>query len=115
MSADLRASVDQRPMTRFQWSVIALCMVLNMIDGFDVLVMAFTASAVSAHWQLSGAQLGFLLSAGLFGMAGGSLLIAPWAGQGKAAPLKKAGAGRGRRGAEGTQIRQYPLRQISVV
>lgn len=79
MSADLRASVDQRPMTRFQWSVIALCMVLNMIDGFDVLVMAFTASAVSAHWQLSGAQLGFLLSAGLFGMAGGSLLIAPWA------------------------------------
>ncbi|WP_428140517.1 MFS transporter [Delftia acidovorans] len=79
MNADLRASVDQRPMTRFQWSVIALCMVLNMIDGFDVLVMAFTASAVSAHWQLSGAQLGFLLSAGLFGMAGGSLLIAPWA------------------------------------
>src|SRR5256885_10123538 len=67
MSAHLRASVDQRPMTRFQWSVIALCMVLNMIDGFDVLVMAFTASAVSAHWQLSGAQLGFLLSAGLFG------------------------------------------------
>jgi len=47
MSAHLRASVDQRPMTRFQWSVIALCMVLNMIDGFDVLVMAFTASAVS--------------------------------------------------------------------
>ncbi|QPR37654.1 MFS transporter [Delftia acidovorans] len=79
MNADLRASVDQRPMTRFQWSVIALCMVLNMIDGFDVLVMAFTASAVSEHWQLSGAQLGFLLSAGLFGMAGGSLLIAPWA------------------------------------
>lgn len=79
MSADLRSSVDQRPMTRFQWSVIGLCMVLNMIDGFDVLVMAFTASAVSAHWQLSGAQLGFLLSAGLFGMAAGSLLIAPWA------------------------------------
>ncbi len=79
MSADLRSSVDQRPMTGFQWSVIALCMVLNMIDGFDVLVMAFTASAVSAHWQLSGAQLGFLLSAGLFGMAAGSLLIAPWA------------------------------------
>lgn len=79
MSDDLRSSIDQRPMTHFQWSVIGLCMVLNMIDGFDVLVMAFTASAVSAHWQLSGARLGFLLSAGLFGMAAGSLLIAPWA------------------------------------
>ena len=79
MNTDLRSSVDQRAMTPFQWSVIGLCVVLNMIDGFDVLVMAFTASAVSAHWQLSGAQLGFLLSAGLFGMAAGSLLIAPWA------------------------------------
>src|SRR2546427_975264 len=38
-----------------------------------------SSDLVSAHWQLSGAQLGFLLSAGLFGMAGGSLLIAPWA------------------------------------
>ena len=47
---DLRAELDQRPMTVFQWSVVGVCMALNMIDGFDVLVMAFTASAVSAHW-----------------------------------------------------------------
>ena len=50
-----------------------------MLDGFDVLVMAFTAPAVSADWSLRGAQLGVLLSAGLFGMAGGSLFLAPWA------------------------------------
>jgi benzoate transport len=50
-----------------------------MIDGFDVLVMAFTAASVSAEWKLTGAKLGLLLSAGLFGMAGGSLFIAPWA------------------------------------
>ncbi|WP_370682634.1 MFS transporter [Comamonas sp. GB3 AK4-5] len=66
-------------MTGFQWAVVGVCMALNMIDGFDVMVMAFTASAVSAHWHLSGSELGFLLSAGLFGMAGGSLLLAPWA------------------------------------
>ena len=79
MEQDLRAHLDQRPMTTFQWSVIAVCMALNMIDGFDVLVMAFTASAVSGHWKLSGSELGFLLSAGLFGMAAGSLLLAPMA------------------------------------
>jgi benzoate transport len=79
MSRDLRAHLDEQPMTRFQWSVVGICMVLNMIDGFDVLVMAFTASAVSSHWKLSGSGLGFLLSAGLFGMAAGSLLLAPWA------------------------------------
>lgn len=75
----LRAELDSRPMSTYQWLVVVLCMVLNMIDGFDVLVMAFTASHVAKEWQLAGAQLGLLLSAGLFGMAGGSLLIAPQA------------------------------------
>ena len=75
----VRAAIDANRMTPYQWSAVAVCMVLNMIDGFDVLVMAFTAASVSAEWKLSGSQLGFLLSAGLFGMAGGSLFIAPWA------------------------------------
>src|SRR2546427_1132246 len=59
-----------------------------------------SSDLVSAHWQLSGAQLGFLLSAGLFGMAGGSLLIAPWADRLGRRPLileigRAAGRGRG--------------------
>jgi benzoate transport len=66
-------------MSRFQARAIALCVVLNMLDGYDVLVMAFTASDVAREWKLSGAGLGVLLSAGLFGMAGGSLFVAPWA------------------------------------
>jgi MFS family permease len=52
---------------------------LIMLDGFDVLVMAFTAAPISAEWKLSGAELGVLFSAGLFGMAAGSLFLAPWA------------------------------------
>lgn len=76
---DLRQIVDQGPMRGFQWVAIAVCVMLNMIDGFDVLVMAFTASSVTAEWSLSGAELGMLLSAGLLGMALGSLLLAPWA------------------------------------
>ena len=66
-------------MSRFQVLAVALCVTLNMLDGFDVLVMAFTASEVAREWGLSGARLGVLLSAGLFGMAGGSLFVAPWA------------------------------------
>ncbi len=64
-------------MSRFQVLVVALCVTLNMLGGFDVLVMAFTASEVSREWSLSGAGLGVLLSAGLVGMAGGSLFVAP--------------------------------------
>ncbi|WP_397459211.1 MFS transporter [Pseudomonas asplenii] len=79
MNIDLRASMDSRPMSGFQWIAISICIFLNLIDGFDVLVMAFTASAVSGFWQLSGAQLGYLLGAGLLGMSIGSLFVAPWA------------------------------------
>ena len=66
-------------MTRFQWVAVAICVMLIMLDGFDVLVMAFTASSVAAEWKLNGAQLGLLFSAGLFGMAAGSLFVAPLA------------------------------------
>ncbi|MEE1864917.1 MFS transporter [Pseudomonas auratipiscis] len=79
MNIDLKHRVDHGPMGSFQCLAIGICILLNMIDGFDVLVMAFTAASVSAEWGLSGAQIGLLLSAGLFGMAAGSLFIAPWA------------------------------------
>lgn len=79
MTHSLRRAFDEGPMSRFQWSAIAICVTLVMLDGFDVLVMAFTAASVSAEWKLSGAQLGVLFSAGLFGMAAGSLFLAPLA------------------------------------
>lgn len=79
MSADLRKSFDDGEMTPFQWAAVAICVMLVMLDGFDVLVMAFTASSVSAEWHLSGKELGVLFSAGLFGMAAGSLFLAPFA------------------------------------
>ena len=79
MNSPVSQLMDEKPMVSFQWGVIALCFLINMLDGFDVLVMAFTAASVSAHWGLNGISLGYLLSAGLVGMAIGSLFIAPWA------------------------------------
>lgn len=79
MSKPIHELMDEKSMSRFQWGVISLCFLINMLDGFDVLVMAFTAASVASHWSLSGIQLGYLLSAGLVGMALGSLFIAPWA------------------------------------
>ncbi len=76
---DIRKNMEEGAMTPFQWLAIAICTLLIMLDGFDVLVMAFTASSVAAEWKLGGAQLGVLFSAGLIGMAIGSLLIAPLA------------------------------------
>ncbi|UWX97003.1 MFS transporter [Arthrobacter zhaoxinii] len=58
-----------------QVAIIAICTALYMIDGFDVLVMAFSASHVVEEWGLTGAQLGYLLSAALVGMAVGSIFV----------------------------------------
>src|SRR3954447_1186908 len=73
----LRAALDDGPMTWFRWRAVLVCVVLNMIDGYDVLVMSFTAKPVGAQWQLSSSVLGLLLSAGLVGLAIGSLFVAP--------------------------------------
>ncbi|EME60642.1 vanillate transporter [Rhodococcus ruber BKS 20-38] len=79
MELDLRHRIATGPMSRFQWTAVALCVLLNVLDGFDVLVMAFTSQSVSQEWGISGSVLGLLLSAGLFGMAIGSIALAPWA------------------------------------
>ena len=79
MSQDLQRRLAQGPITAFQLAVIALCVGLNMLDGFDVLAMSFAASGVKADWHLLDSQLGTLLSAGLVGMGLGSLTLGPCA------------------------------------
>lgn len=79
MERDVLNEINQNKMKNYQWFIVAICICLNIIDGFDVMVMAFTAPSVSAEWSLSGAQIGLLLSAGLFGMAAGSIFLAPLA------------------------------------
>jgi benzoate transport len=79
VGADIRDVIRRSPLGAFQFAALAVCVGLNMLDGFDVLVMSFTASGVSAEWKLSGSRLGLLLSAGLVGMAAGSLFLAPLA------------------------------------
>lgn len=76
---DIKSEIRNSPMSRFQIMAVAVCLVLIMIDGFDVLVMSFAAPALSAEWHVPPIQLGYLLSAGLFGMAIGSVFLTPFA------------------------------------
>lgn len=75
----IKEKIDDKKMNMYQWIIIGICICLNIIDGFDVLVMAFTAASVASDWRLSGAEVGLLLSSGLFGMGLGSIFLAPWA------------------------------------
>jgi len=59
----------------FQIIAIALCALVNVVDGFDVLAIAFTAPAISTEWSLSPGSLGIVFSAGYFGMALGAFFL----------------------------------------
>lgn len=86
----IREAIDSSPLSRFQIRVIAICIIVNLIDGFDILLMAFAASGVAKEWSLNGAQLGLLLSSGAIGMALGSAFIAPLADRIGRRPLSLA-------------------------
>ena len=79
MANVIQRRIDESPMSSFQVFVIGICVAINMLDGFDVLVMAFTAPSIAADWAIPNSSLGILLSAGLIGMAAGSLFLAPYA------------------------------------
>jgi benzoate transport len=76
---DVRASVSDGAMSRFQIVGVGICMAINMLDGFDVLAIAFAGPQVAREWALSPTQLGLLFSAGVAGMMLGSALLSPLA------------------------------------
>ena len=78
MRNQIQQFVNEGRMSALQVFVVGICVFINMLDGFDVLVMAFTASSIAEDWGVPNSNLGMLFSAGLFGMATGSLFIAPY-------------------------------------
>ncbi|MDY5105754.1 MAG: MFS transporter [Actinobacillus minor] len=78
-SQNLRYKIDHSPMSRYQWGIVLMAAIMNFLDGFDVLAIAFTATNISKEFGLSKTEFGVLVSAGLAGMVTGSMLLAPLA------------------------------------
>ncbi|MGE0811137.1 MAG: MFS transporter [Immundisolibacter sp.] len=76
-ATSLQAQLDARPMSALQWRVVALCWLVNMLDGFDLLAISFAAPAIAKAWQLDPKTLGIVFSSGLVGMTIGSFVLGP--------------------------------------
>ena len=75
---DLAAQViDKGKVSRQQLLVVGLCLVFNMLDGFDITAMAVVAGDVSRDMALSPDKLGWIFSFALAGMMVGAMLLAP--------------------------------------
>jgi benzoate transport len=76
---DVREAIHTQPMQRLQVLTVAIAIAITMIDGYEILVMAFIAPALSREWGIGPVEVGYLLSAGIFGMAAGATLLSPLA------------------------------------
>ena len=78
-AGDPRAILAEAPMSLYQWSAVTIVGLLYVLDGFDVMAISFAAPRLLREWGISKAEMGYALSAGLFGMALGSLFLSPLA------------------------------------
>lgn len=74
-SAQPKHILDHTAMNGFQIAAVAICILLNALDGFDVLAISFAAPGIASEWGINRAQLGVVLAMELVGMAIGSIVL----------------------------------------
>lgn len=75
MNNEAGAILAREKMSWLQVAGIGLCALLNGLDGFDVLSIAFASPGIAKEWHIQPAALGIVLSMELIGMAVGSIGI----------------------------------------
>ncbi|WP_217996535.1 MFS transporter [Piscicoccus intestinalis] len=72
---DPRAILAAGKMGGRQILAVAICTLLNALDGFDVLSISFASPGIAAEWGIGRGALGIVLSMELIGMAVGSVVL----------------------------------------
>jgi benzoate transport len=73
----VRQHIENSPLRACQILVIALCVAVNMLDGFDILALSLISPTLSREWHLAPQTLGLLFSTGLVGTAVGGFALSP--------------------------------------
>jgi len=76
---DPRDIIDKAAMTTMQYIIVAITVLLNAMDGFDVLAISVSGPGIRSEFGIDQAQLGFVLSMELIGMAIGSVFLGGFA------------------------------------
>ncbi len=75
MQKDPQQIIERSPMSKLQITAVAMCILLNALDGFDVLSIAFAAPGITKEWGIARVALGIVLSMELIGMGVGSIFL----------------------------------------
>jgi AAHS family 4-hydroxybenzoate transporter-like MFS transporter len=76
---DVGALIETRPIGRAQWTAIALCALVAMLDGLDLQSIGLAAPAIGAQLHIAPPAFGVVFSTALAGLAFGAFLMGPLA------------------------------------
>jgi MFS transporter, AAHS family, 4-hydroxybenzoate transporter len=68
---------DAAGLGRAHLFILAIAVLLQIVDGFDLLSMSLVANSVATEWRMSPAELGFIFSAAQFGALFAAALVVP--------------------------------------
>ncbi|CAG2158180.1 unnamed protein product [Oppiella nova] len=60
---------------RYQKFILLTCLLLMVMDGYDIQAIAYAAPLIMEHWHIDKTMLGVVFSASLFGLFIGSLFL----------------------------------------
>jgi AAHS family 4-hydroxybenzoate transporter-like MFS transporter len=76
---DVQVFLNTHGFSGYQWLIFGLCFMVVLLDGFDTAAIGYIAPSLVGEWGVSKPALAPVLSAALFGLAGGALSAGPLA------------------------------------
>lgn len=71
--------LNENRFSAYQWMVFGICFLIVLLDGFDTAAIGYIAPSLMGQWGIAKPALAPVLSAALFGLAGGAVLAGPLA------------------------------------
>jgi MFS transporter, AAHS family, 4-hydroxybenzoate transporter len=76
-TVDIKAFIDERPISAYQWFLVAMCFLVVVADGMDVAIMGFVTPSILQEWDISRPAFGIVISAAPLGLVIGALVAGP--------------------------------------
>ncbi|MBP0623163.1 MFS transporter [Cupriavidus consociatus] len=71
----LKKLTDEAPLSIFHWTVLTLCFVILVFDGYDLAVAGTALPAIMKEMGVEATTAGFMASSALFGMMFGGIIL----------------------------------------
>ena len=75
--ASFRAALDTRPLSRFQYRLIGMALLVLLTDGYDNYVVGSVVPVLTRLWQVQPSSFGAVFTAGIIGLTIGAMICSP--------------------------------------